>query len=245
MPRFQKLRRGEVEEKAPGEIVTAADRLAEAMMTPRLGALVPGSRVVGEEAASDDPGILSSIDVGDVWLLDPLDGTLNFVDGRPEFAIMVAFLRNGIVVASWMLAPAEDTLAVAQRGGGAYLDGQRVRTTGVVPALDHCRGAVLTRFLPQTLASSVRENSSHFSAILPGARCAGVDYPRVATGEQDFVVFWRLLPWDHAPGTLFLEEAGGWVARFDGSPYRPADQSPGLVAARNQEVWRNVRSALV
>ena len=104
--------------------------------------------------------------------------------------------------------------------------------------------AVLTRFLPQTLALSVRENSRRFSAILPGARCAGVDYPRVATGEQDFVLFWRLLPWDHAPGTLFLEETGGCVARFDGSPYRPADQSPGLLAARNREIWRMFQSSV-
>lgn len=244
MPLFRALEAGDVEQKAPGEVVTRADRDAEAMMTPRLQALIPGSRVIGEEAASEDPGLLRGVDGGDVWLLDPLDGTANFAAGRPDFAVMVGLLREGVAMASWILAPTDGVLAVARRGEGAYVDGRRVRASEAAPTLDRCRGAVLTRFLPAPLADCVRENGRRFGAILPGAGCAGVDYPKVATGAMDFVLFWRLLPWDHVPGTLFLEEAGGHVARLDGSPYRAADQSPGLLAASNRDVWTMVRDAL-
>ena len=245
LPHFRKLQAGQVEEKSPGEVVTIADREAEQIIAPRLVSLLPGSRVVGEEAAAETPAIMDDLDTGEVWLVDPLDGTANFVAGSPEFSVMVALLRSGETVAAWLLDPVSDGLAVASLGAGAFIDGVRVQATTSVPSLGSCRGAVLTRFLPAPLKGAVAANGPRFSAILPGARCSGVDYPAVATGQQNFVLFWRLLPWDHAPGSLLVSEAGGWVARLDGTPYRPADQQPGLLAAQNRVVWETVRKDLL
>ncbi|WP_335645654.1 inositol monophosphatase [Microvirga ossetica] len=245
LPRFQKLHAGQVEEKTPGEVVTIADREAERIIAPRLMSLLPGSRVVGEEAAAETPALMNELDEGDVWLVDPLDGTANFVAGSPEFSVMVALLRHGQTVAAWLLDPVSDQLAVASLGAGAFINGTRVQTESSFPSVASCRGAVLTRFLPEPMKERVTANSSRFSAILPGARCSGVDYPAVATGNQNFVMFWRLLPWDHAPGALLVSEAGGWVARLDGSRYHPSDQQPGLLAAQNREVWDTVRKELL
>jgi len=245
MPRFQKLQAGEVEEKSPGEVVTIADREAEQIITPRLMSLLPGSRVVGEEAVADTPALMGELDEGDVWLVDPIDGTANFVAGSPVFSVMVALLRRGQTVAAWLLEPVSDRLAVASLGTGAFIDGVRVRTESSCPDAASSRGAVLTRFLPEPLKEAVAANASRFSAILPGTKCSGVDYPAVATGKQNFVMFWRLLPWDHAPGSLLLSEAGGWVARLDGSRYDPSDQRPGLLAAQNRDVWETVRRELL
>ena len=89
------------------------------------------------------------------------------------------------------------------------------------------------------------EEDSRFGEILPGWRCSGRDYPAILTGGQDFALFWRALPWDHAPGALILEEAGGRVARLDGTPYRPRDDRPGLLAARSPAVWAAVAGALL
>jgi fructose-1,6-bisphosphatase/inositol monophosphatase family enzyme len=76
--------------------------------------------------------------------------------------------------------------------------------------------------------------------------CAGQEYPGIVVGENDFALFWRTLPWDHVPGTLFLTEAGGMVARLDGSEYRAVEHDrPGLLAAASPEIWHSVREVLL
>ncbi len=246
VPRFRALQAADIEEKSPGELVTCADREAEALLTAGLLTLLPGSVVLGEEAVALNPDIRRRLSgLSDVWVVDPLDGTSNFVEGKACFSVMVALVRQGETVASWMLDPLTDTLAVAERGGGAYLAGQRVVTPqGAVAAGDLC-GAVLTRFLPATLRANIEGRASRVRRILPGLRCAGHEYPDIVTGAQHFVLFWRTEPWDHAPGALFLREAGGWVARLDRSSYNPADQGTGLLAACNVETWHAVASALL
>ena len=234
------------EEKSPGEWVTTADRAAEALLAPALAALLPGSVVVGEEAASLDPSVLDRLaSDGDVWLLDPLDGTSNFAAGAAPFAVMAALLRRGEAVASWMLDPLTGRLAAAELGGGAWLDGERVGARAdAVP--DAVRGAVLRRFLPADLTSHVEAVEPEFAELTGGSRCAGHDYPAVATGDLDFALFWRTLPWDHIPGALFASEAGGVAARLDGSRYRAADHArKGLLVARDPSLWARVRDLLV
>lgn len=235
------------EEKAPGEWVTVADRAVEDLLTPALAALAPGSVVVGEEAVSADARVLGRLGSrGEVWLLDPLDGTANFVAGRPPFALMAALLRDGEPVASWMLDPLSGRLAAAQRGAGAWLDGQRVTAPAGAPPLSALRGAASRRFLPPELASHVASAEPLFAELGGGTRCAGADYPDVAAGVQDFVLYWRTLPWDHAPGALFVTEAGGVARRLDGTRYRAAQHTrPGLLVARDEHVWRAAARALV
>jgi fructose-1,6-bisphosphatase/inositol monophosphatase family enzyme len=239
------------EEKSPGEWVTTADRAAEALLAPQLATLLPGSLVVGEEAASLDPSVLDHLATdGEVWLLDPLDGTSNFAAGEPPFAVMVALLRRGETVASWMLDPLTGRMAVAERGAGAWLDGERVRAgadaavAGAMPGA--LRGGVTRRFLPADLGSHVEAVEPEFAELMGGSRCAGHDYPAVVTGDLDFILFWRTLPWDHIPGALFVSEAGGVAARLDGSAYRAADHArPGLLVARDPGAWTRVRDLLV
>jgi fructose-1,6-bisphosphatase/inositol monophosphatase family enzyme len=243
MPRFRKLGEAEVRVKSPGEEVTIADEEAERLLNVRLPALLPGSRVIGEEAVSANPELLQGLGEGTVFVVDPVDGTSNFVKGSPCFSMMVALLREGEAIASWMLSPATGMLHVAERGAGAWVDGVRVKV-GQPPQWIGLRGGVLTRFLPAEIAARVQANGRDIAAILPGMFCAGEEYPAIVRGEQNFVVFWRGLPWDHAPGTLFLEEAGGRAARFDGRPYRPAEQGFGILAAQTPELWDELQRRL-
>lgn len=243
MPRFRKLAESEVRVKSPGEEVTIADEEAERLLNLGLPALLPGSQVIGEEAVSARPELLDGLGEGTVFVVDPVDGTANFVKGSPCFSMMVALLRQGEPVASWMLSPATGTLHVAERGSGAWIDGERVRV-GQAPPWNALRGGVLTRFLPAEITAQVQANGRDLAAILPGMFCAGEEYPAIVRGEQHFVMFWRGLPWDHAPGTLFLEEAGGRAARFDGRPYRPAEQGSGILAAQSPELWDELQRRL-
>lgn len=247
-PRFGTLAAGDVRDKAPGEVVTAADEEAERLLTRRLTALVDAP-VVGEEAVAADPARLGALGAGRAWLVDPLDGTANFVAGSPDWAVMVALLQQGETVASWIWRPADGAMYRAEWGGGAERDGRPLR----VPAHDgdaspdpkRLRGAVLTRFLDPAQRAHVARRATGFAAVTPGAMCAGVDYPAVAERAQDFVAFHRTLPWDHAPGVLLVQEAGGVAARPDGRPYRPGEDGVGLLAATGPAVWETVRAGLL
>lgn len=245
MPRFRQLRDGDVIEKAKDELVTVADREAEAIIEQGLLALWPGSRVVGEEACAANPALLQGLDQGRVWLVDPLDGTGNFVAGRPVFAVMASLLVDGEAVGAWVLNPMSGERWRAQRGAGCYRDGQRMQVPqGPVP-LHQARGAVLTRFLPAELKQRIESGLPRVGEALPGQRCAGVEYPAIVTGQQQFAMFYRTLPWDHVPGTLLLKEAGGHAARYDGSAYRAADDAVGLLSAASEPLWADLRAALL
>jgi fructose-1,6-bisphosphatase/inositol monophosphatase family enzyme len=165
LPRYRKLLAGDVEEKTPGEVVTVADREAEQIISPRLAALLPGSRVVGEEAVATDPSLMNGLDEGCVWLVDPLDGTANFVAGSSAFSVMVALLQDGRTIASWLLDPVSDHLSVASRGDGAFIDGVQVHASMAPLTAQECRGSVLTQFLPEELKEQVKVGSAGLAEV--------------------------------------------------------------------------------
>ncbi|MFI7603891.1 inositol monophosphatase family protein [Micromonospora sp. NPDC049366] len=246
VPLFRKLDAADVAEKAPGEIVTVADRRAEELISARLRELRPDSVVVGEEAVADDRDLLRHLDGGgDVWLVDPVDGTSNFAAGRRPFALMAALLSNGEQTAAWVLDPLAGLLATARAGDGTYLDGQPVRLPEGAPPPEELRGVAMTRFLPPAARERVSAGRSRIGELLPGQHCAGREYLDILTGRQQFALFWRTLPWDHAPGALLVRLAGGVARRFDGSEYHPADEGHGLLVAANEQVWTEVRDTLL
>lgn len=243
LPRFRTLREEDIREKAPGDLVTAADGHAEQIITAGLLEILPESRVAGEEACAAEPRLLERLDEGAVWLVDPLDGTANFASGKQPFAVMAALLQSGQTVASWILDPIGGRMCTAELGSGAFINGSRIRTGKPAASEAVLKGAVLTRMMPPMLRASVEKRAGRLSR-LPGLLCAGEEYPQVATGIRDFVAFWRALPWDHAPGGLFLTEAGGWVGRMDGTPYRPNNGGHGLIAAKSKEIAGEVINLL-
>lgn len=126
MPVFGK-REANPEEKSPGEWVTEADKAGEAFLEPALRSLIPSSLVVGEEAASADPSVLDRLaSDGNVWLIDPLDGTSNFANGIPPFALMVALIRKGDTMASWILDPVANQLSISEKGSGSWINSEQI-----------------------------------------------------------------------------------------------------------------------
>ncbi|MEO3924102.1 inositol monophosphatase family protein [Micromonosporaceae bacterium B7E4] len=246
LPMFRHLADSDVSEKAPGEVVTVADRRAEEIIATGLRRLRPESEVVGEEGVAADPAVLDLLaGPGEVWLVDPLDGTANFAAGQQPFAVMAALRRGGRTEAAWILDPMADRLLLARASDGAYRDGDAVRTTTEPLPAGALRGVVATRFLPAELRERVLAGAGRIGAVLPGQHCAGQEYADIVDGRQHFAIFWRTLPWDHAPGALLIEAAGGVVRRLDGSPYEPADGRAGLLAAANESIWHTVHAALL
>jgi fructose-1,6-bisphosphatase/inositol monophosphatase family enzyme len=243
MPRFQRLERHEISEKSPGEVVTIADIEAEHRLTRLLSDIVAGSAVVGEEAASRDPNILSRLqDRGPVWLIDPVDGTANFAEGRRVFAIIVCYLVDGIARAGWIHDPCTGKTAIAMTGEGAWYDGERMKPAAATP-LERMIGTLNVGYFPSDRRKAVREAASRFKKI-HSYRCAAHDYLALAGGSKHFSLYRRLWPWDHAAGVLLLAEAGGYTARLDGQPYRATGREEGILSVNAPESWERIKNLL-
>ncbi|MFE0173415.1 inositol monophosphatase family protein [Streptomyces sp. NPDC059002] len=223
MPRFRQLAEGDVVEKSgPHDVVTVADRRAEEQLTADLAALLPGSVVVGEEAVHADPSRYEAIrGAAPVWIVDPVDGTRQFVRGDPGFCMLVALAVDGEVQASWTYAPALDELAVAVRGKGAHLDGRPLVAGSPAPgpAIE-----VATSHPDFTTDAQKQALSGLWTEGVRPRPCgsAGLEYLAIAKGELDAVAFSWELAWDHAAGLLLVAEAGGADLTLAGEPFRIA-----------------------
>ncbi len=235
MPRFQGLAASDIQEKSPGDLVTIADQESELRLAEGLGQLIPEARIVGEEATAADATLLDRLDDGLVWLIDPIDGTSNFAEGITPFALMVALLDNGQRIGGWIYDPVTDRLCHALAGKGAFINHQRVqaRESGQTTPV----AALATRFMTADKRADVEARADGTLTLAPIPRCAGDQYPQLVLGTADVALFERALPWDHAAGALFLEEAGGVIARTDGSGYRTGDGRIGLLGASSQRTW--------
>lgn len=247
LPRFERLAAHEVREKSPGDLVTVADEAAEAWLTPRLLAAVPGSLVLGEEAAAADPAILRHLDEADsLWLIDPVDGTANFAGGRPRFAVMVAYIRLGQVIAGWIHDPVGRRMAMAEYGSGAYIGGRRLTAAPAPATLAEMKGTLHAGQFGDPVLRARVQARRHLVEAVKSLRCAGLEYMRLAEGQIHFSLYTRLMPWDHAPGVLLHAEAGGHAGYLEGGAYDPAriDMS-GLLLAPDAASWRILRDALL
>ncbi|TGX50339.1 inositol monophosphatase [Sphingomonas gei] len=243
LPRFRALASHEVTTKTAGEIVTVVDREAELRLHDGLAAIGLGARIIGEEAAEQDPALLDGAGEGLVWLIDPLDGTANFASGREPFGMMIALVEDGVPIEGWMLDPLSGRLCQAARGKGATVDGApvRARPTGAARP----RAALGTHFLARDRRERVHAEAELHLDIVPVPRCAAASYPRLALGEDDIALFQRILPWDHAAGALFLSEAGGRITHWDRSSYRVGGAGIGVLAAASEDLWEQAATVLL
>lgn len=245
LPRFRRLADHEIREKEGGELVTAADVASEARLTRLLREHLPGSQVVGEEAAAERPEVLDLLQGPDpVWLVDPVDGTANFAAGRRTFAVMVALVEQGAICAAWIHEPSLERTSVAERGSGAWIGDRRLRSAAAMPRSE-MRGTLHAgNFGSPELRRRIPQVRDSLGAV-PSLRCAGAEYVRLAAGELHYTLFTKMMPWDHAPGVLLFSEAGGWARAFDRQLYDPSRRdTPGLLLAPDQTSWQALHDVL-
>ena len=209
---------GEVEQlqvslKGPGDFVSAADRRAEQIIVEELRRARPNFAVLAEEGGED------AADAGARWIVDPLDGTTNFLHGLPHFAISIACEMNGELVAAVVLDPIKQELFTADRGGGAWMNGRRLR----VSARRDLPTAMIACGMP-VLNWEGRERGfmgqlDRVSGRVAGIRrwgAASLDLAYVAAGRYDGFWEFGLKPWDVAAGIVLIREAGGQITRLEG-----------------------------
>ena len=243
--RFGKLKTGDIDTKSgPNDFVTQADRAAEAALQRALGEAYPGVGFIGEEAAAADPAILDALHGdGAFWIVDPLDGTRNFVQQRNEFGTIVALVVDGVTQGGWIYAIPDKKFAIASRGEGATWNGAAQAplrdNNGVLSGFRAIGNLVEpwnTQMVPKLRADFVTQS----------ARCSAYAYIHLLTGKKDFALYSRCSPWDHAAGVLMLSEIGGRAVYLDDdAPYQPvATQGRPLLVAGNQHGFSCVASAL-
>ena len=245
LPRWRNLASGDVREKARDDLVTVVDEAAEAALTPALQALLPDSRVLGEEAASADPALLDRVgEAGALWVVDPIDGTANFVDGNDNFAVMVGLLHGGVMQSGWIYLPARGELFEAHAGEGAFLNGKALARVKAPDQLTHAHAGISLKYTPEPLRGLMAPKLGQFASASP-FMCAGREYAALATGEKAVALYNRLLPWDHVPGLLLAQECGCTVRHFDGTGYSPAAARSGLLVAASDGLWQQARDVLI
>ncbi|MBB5122628.1 inositol monophosphatase [Streptomyces eurocidicus] len=246
VPRFRQLAAHEIVEKnGPHDLVTVADRLAEEHLTASLTTLLPGSVVVGEEAVHADPGVLGALRGDDpVWIVDPVDGTRQFVHGDPGFATLVCLAHRGELLASWTYAPALDLMATARRGGGAWLNGERLRSGAPEPGAPLEVAISHYDFTNDEQKRVLGALSTEGIAPRP-CGSAGLEYLNVARGTLAGLAFSWENAWDHAAGLLLVAEAGGASATVAGEPFRIAGGNAlPFAAARDELTLRHILDLL-
>lgn len=209
---FGEVEKLQVSMKGPANFVSAADKRAEETLKEELLTARPGYSFLGEEG-----GKIEGSDTSHRWIVDPLDGTTNFLHGIPQFAISIGLERDGVLVAGLVLNPVTDELFLAERGKGAFLNDRRIR----VAARKNMGEAVLSCGLPHYGRGDLELFRKEFSVIqekVAGLRrfgAAALDLAYVAAGRFD--IYWErnLSPWDIAAGTLIVREAGGFVTDLD------------------------------
>jgi fructose-1,6-bisphosphatase/inositol monophosphatase family enzyme len=249
MPRFRRLGSGEVRRKTSAiDLVTDADVEAERFLTARLSLRYPGALVIGEEACAEDPRLLDGLAKADLaFVLDPVDGTYNFASGVPLFGVILAVVARGETVAGLIHDPLGRDCMIAVRGGGSRLrhEGGRetaVRVAAAAPLTEMTGSASWQYFAEPDRSRLARNQAKALSQI--AYRCSAHEYRLIASGHAHFVVYNKLMPWDHLAGTLIQIEAGGHVARLDGSAYLPEHLDGGLLVAPDRESWAELRREL-
>jgi myo-inositol-1(or 4)-monophosphatase len=235
---FGEIEHLQVSLKGPANFVTAADRRAEEMLREDLEHARPGYGFLGEEG-----GAREGSDKTHRWIVDPVDGTLNFLHGIPHFAISIALERDGTIIAGVVYNPANDELFTAERGKGAFLNDQRLR----VAARRRLADAVVGCALPHPSRGDVELTRGEHLAVqdkVAGMRrfgAAALDLAWVAAGRLD--AYWErgLSPWDMAAGIALVREAGGFASDLDG---RDDMLKTGGIVAGSEEIHRELLGLL-
>jgi myo-inositol-1(or 4)-monophosphatase len=225
---FGEVQNLQVSMKGPADFVSNADRKAEEIVFQELSRVRPDWGFLMEER-----GAIEGKDSQHRWIVDPLDGTTNFLHGIPMFAVSIALERDGEIVAGVVFNPASDELYSAEKGGGAFLNDRRIRVAARQKLPEALIGAGAP-FLGKGDHARFLYEMRHMMAETAGIRrmgAASLDLAYVAAGRFDG--FWErgLSPWDVAAGAILIREAGGFVTGIDGAKF---DHVSGEVACGNE-----------
>ncbi|HVY05906.1 MAG TPA: inositol monophosphatase family protein [Burkholderiales bacterium] len=209
MPRYLKVAQ---QRKSDGSLFTEADLAAQEALSRSLPKISPGP-IVAEEMTPEQQAEYWLAGEEGLWCVDPIDGTSNFVNGLPYFAVSVALMRKGRSVLGVVYDPVADETFYAEKGQGAFLNGEPLPIKEHVPHLRNAMAQVDFKRLPPPLARELVESPPYSSQRNFGA--STLEWCYVAAGRFDVYLHGGQKLWDYAAGSLILEEAGGLMCTLD------------------------------
>jgi myo-inositol-1(or 4)-monophosphatase len=236
---FGEVEHLQVSRKGPSDFVTAADVKTEKFLVAELTKARPAFGFVNEEA-----GVIQGSDPDHRWIIDPIDGTTNFIHGIPQFAMSIALQRGTDIIAGLVYNPITDEMFTAEKGTGAFLNNRRLRVSAR-RNLDDVIVGTGTPFKGRPNHQEFLAQCGRVIAATAGIRrfgAASLDLAYVAAGRFD--AFWEmnLKPWDMAAGILLITEAGGFVSDLM-TPGSPLDT--GNILASNAELQTSIRKVIL
>lgn len=249
LPRFRNLGDDDVRMKSEAiDLVTEADEAAERLIASRIRELMPTALFVGEESVAKDESLLAKLGEADLAVVvDPIDGTYNFASGLSIYGVMLSVVSKGETVAGIIYDPMGNDWVIAEKGSGSWLCSangeQRQMQVAVAPEFEQLIGIANTSYFDIDVRRKILSNLADIR-LFTSYRCAAHEYRIFADGHIHFVMYNKLMPWDHLAGTLISQEAGAYAARLDGSEYKPFHTDGGLLLAPEKETWKLLREKI-
>jgi fructose-1,6-bisphosphatase/inositol monophosphatase family enzyme len=249
LPRFRRLEAGDIQEKSSAvDLVTQADLRSEAHIVEALERRFPSALIVGEESHDPNRSIEALRDCALGFTIDPVDGTYNFASGLPVFGTIVSVVAHGETIAGLIYDCIHGDCLTASKGAGAFITHKNGRANRVAvarpAALADMVGTVGWAFMDEPSRSQIAANLAKIRMPLT-VNCSAYEYWMMARGGLHVSGHGKASPWDHLAGVLIHQEAGGYTARFDGSPYRPGDMLGGILSAPDRESFEVVRREII
>jgi len=205
-----------VQEKGRFDLVTEVDTSSEQLITEMVHARFPDHELLGEEGDH-----LVNLDAEHLWIVDPLDGTNNFVHGIPQFSVSIAYARRGEVVAGVIHDPCRGETFTASKGAGAHLNGRPIKVSGVTSLAESIVATGFYYDRGRVMEATLASIHALFRHGIHGIRrfgSAALDLAWIAYGRCDGFFEYKLSPWDFAAGSLLIQEAGGRCSDCLGDP---------------------------
>jgi len=244
-PYFKNLREGDVSFKdSKSDPVSIADKEAERLLQKGLSSILPNSLFIGEELFEEKPEILDYLKQRNlpVWVVDPIDGTNNFVSGREGFGVMACLVFGGEIISSWFYEVCSKKMTVVHNESQITVNGNPLGPS--TQCKKPFKGKIGRKLYRYHEIQNIKETSSDFKIDIAQDPSI-ITYHCILTGDLDFLIFKITYPWDHLPGIALLSANGNVFRRWSGEPFEFSDLHEGLVIARNQEIMDLVLEQII
>ena len=246
---FKNLHMNDISTKtADDDFVTIADKKSEDWLSNRLLGYLNISEFVGEETSYKNNNFLNLLNEPLIWIIDPIDGTKNYVKGDNKFCSMISIASYGIPIATFVYQPLKKQMVYALKGCGTFLINveNNIKQQISIPKVDENKiiGSGSTKGIPEIHKDNIMKClKTHTQRVFIGS--AGIEAMMLAKNEIQFIFHGRVTPWDHSPLSLIVKEAGGFVymAR-DKEPFSVKSEGP-ILAASNLNIWNKIRNITI
>ena len=239
IPKFQNLKKKDIQFKNKTEIVTSVDIKVEKRLKKILLDILPQSLFVGEESYNKNNKIIKAYKENKFcWTVDPIDGTKNFVRGNYRFAIMVALTFKDQIIQSWIYKPLTNEFCYSKFQEGSFINDKEFKILKNVN-ISNAVGSISSKYWDNNYDIKIQSIKNKFKKI-DSYGCIGFEYIDILKEIRDFTILSKLFPWDHIPGILFIKEAGGSVLHFDKSQYNHSNLKKNLIVTNSSNLMKKI-----